>query len=117
VSRVVDRIGASSRHADERRVVEALRAQASFTAPATAFVQGQTASGETASEETTSGRTRPTGSTTRRPGPPARSPDLLPMDVARLRRALLVALLAGLLLGCLLATLTVLDPGLLPALG
>jgi hypothetical protein len=39
------------------------------------------------------------------------------MDVAQLRRALLVALLAGLLLGCLLATLSVLDPGLLPALG
>jgi hypothetical protein len=36
---------------------------------------------------------------------------------ARLHRVLLAALLAGVLLGCLLAVLSVLDPGLLPALG
>jgi hypothetical protein len=35
----------------------------------------------------------------------------------RLRWALLVGLLAGVLLGCLLAALSVLDTGLLPALG
>jgi hypothetical protein len=35
----------------------------------------------------------------------------------RLRWALLACLVAGLLLGCLLAVLSVLDPGLLPALG
>jgi hypothetical protein len=35
----------------------------------------------------------------------------------RLLRVLIVALLAGTLLGCALAMLSVLDPGLLPALG
>jgi hypothetical protein len=38
-------------------------------------------------------------------------------SAARLRRALLLGLLAGALLGCALAVLSVLDPGLLPALG
>ena len=38
------------------------------------------------------------------------------LDV-RLRLALLVGLLAGTLLGCALALLSVVDPGLLPALG
>jgi hypothetical protein len=36
---------------------------------------------------------------------------------ARLRLALLVGLLAGVLLGCVLALLSVVDPGLLPAIG
>ena len=36
---------------------------------------------------------------------------------ARLRVALVVALLAGVLLGCALAMLSVLDSGLLPAIG
>jgi hypothetical protein len=126
----MDRSGAS-RHADadERRVAEALRAQAAFTArvtaPATVVPAATTYAGPSGSraarapvqEQTSSGDPRPAGSTTRGPGLPARSRDLLPMDVAQLRRALLVALLAGLLLGCLLATLSVLDPGLLPALG
>jgi hypothetical protein len=46
-----------------------------------------------------------------RPGPGAAAAAL------RLRWALLACLAAGLLLGCLLAGLSVLDPGLLPALG
>jgi tetrahydromethanopterin S-methyltransferase subunit F len=35
----------------------------------------------------------------------------------RLHSVLLAALLAGVVLGCLLAGLSVLDPGLLPAIG
>jgi hypothetical protein len=48
-----------------------------------------------------------------RPGPTAARPFL----DARLRVALLVGLLAGVLLGSGLALLSVLDPGLLPAIG
>jgi translation initiation factor IF-2 len=51
-----------------------------------------------------------------KPGAAADRPGSGPAAL-RVRWALLACLLAGLLLGCLLAMLSVLDPGLLPALG
>ena len=51
------------------------------------------------------------------PAPPAPARSPAADGAVRLRRALLVALLAGVLLGSALAVLSVLAPGLLPALG
>ena len=52
------------------------------------------------------------------PAPPAAAPSgARALLDARLRVALLIGLLGGVLLGCALALLSVLDPGLLPAIG
>jgi hypothetical protein len=147
--------------AAERRLAEALGAQASLAAAPAPVSQGSTGStrvpqpGSTGAtrppQPGSTGVTRPsqpgsTGATRSAPPPggprlgapisairrreaapigpsagavPARSGAGSPTadGAARLHRALLVALLAGVLLGCALALLSVLVPGLLPALG
>ena len=125
--------GASRDRSTPRRVRDP--ATAHRTAPAGAPGRGTTSSRRPRSRPPTPGRPRRPPRSSRPPirraapadppGPsgPARAgrhsgarPRAVVLDV-RLRVALLVGLLAGSLLGSALALLSVLDPGLLPALG
>jgi hypothetical protein len=122
--------------AAERRLAEALGAQASLAAApgsTRASLPGSTGATPQPASTGSAGllppgapdpRTGVPGGPTRRrreaaPSGPSAAPGRSggPDSATRLRRALLIALLAGVLLGCALALLSVLVPGLLPALG
>jgi hypothetical protein len=140
---IVDGRGTGGRDADagaaERRLTEALGAQAALGGRSTAAPAdlaprstGRPAGPRTGgasrgphparvtqgARSSTGGRPHPGGSPVTSPPLPSAGRRLRGSEsAARLRRALLLGLLAGALLGCALAVLSVLDPGLLPALG